>query len=466
MEETFQTTEVRMRSSPTQIVTGSRHRIILIVAVALLFALALAKFIFQDARRLEFPVNDFTTQWVSTIVFMHGKNPYSDNGEYANIWASTRVSPTASLEDYRRILSNYPRIYPPTTPLLIAPLGLLHWRTAVFALSAGSVLLLICALLVMARNLPFSWHDSRKLYFLAFALAMAPLHSGIHTVNLNTLVVACLCAGVGFLSTRPHLSGIAIGIGVCLKPQLAIFFFAYPWLRKKWKIAFSVLVTCVAITAGSLIWLRIHHLEWFTDLRAEISLCSIPPGRCSFDTADLARLQFLNLQPLIFEFTKSPTWTNNLSWALFAILAGISVVLIHFWVSDRNESAGIAIVSILTLLPVYQNTYSGEILLFAIYWAVENWPAKAAKAALLSMLLLLIPPISGLEQEVGFLGRFVNNHNLGTNVFWNGFLMLHRIWIQLFLLLLLFASLYRKPRARIESSHSAAPSTFQYQRAR
>ncbi len=263
--------------------------------------------------------------------------------------------------------------------LLIAPLGFLGWHTAVCTYLFGSTALFILALLVLARRLPLPRLDPRKLYFVAFALAMAPLHSGIHEVNLNTAIVACLLPARVLLSTRPYCSGIAIAIAMCLKPQVGIFFFAYPWLRKKWKTAFAALGACSVVSAGSLVWMKIHHVEWLGDFLNELSRFSSPNIRSSPLATGTGKFQLLNLRVLTFQFTHSPEWSKILAWTLFALLAGVSGFLIISRVSNKNESAGIAMISILTLLPVYQHYYTAEILLFVLYWAIENWRQKAQR---------------------------------------------------------------------------------------
>jgi hypothetical protein len=174
-----------------------------------------------------------------------------------------------------------------------------------------------------------------------------------------------------------------------------------------------------------------------------VAKCATPPGGCSLYPRGTERFQHLNLQTLAFELTSSQKWSSITSWALFAILVGISVYLIRRHVTDSNESAGIAIISVLTLLPFYQNTYSAQILLFVLYWAVENWPAKSAKAAVLCMLPLLVPPLWALARVVGPFIRFIQDHNLSSNLIWNCFVMLNVIWIELVLLLLVFAHLYK-----------------------
>ena len=169
--------------------------------------------------------------------------------------------------------------------------------------------------------------DPRGLYFAAFALAMAPLHSGIHEVNLNTVIIACLCAGAGFMSTRPYCSGVAIALATCLKPQVGIFFFAYPWLRKKWKTAFAALGGCSVVSAGSLVWMKIHHFEWLGVFLNELSRFSSPYRRSSPYAAGTGKFQLLNLQVLTFQFTHNPEWTKILAWTLFALLVRTPVSL-------------------------------------------------------------------------------------------------------------------------------------------
>ena len=416
-------------------------RLVWLLAAALLLALALAKFVYEDALRLEYPVNDLITPWISSQVFLHGKSPYSDTQEYGRIFAAARIPPTARYEDYLDVLSIYPRVYPPTTMLMLVPLGYLDWRTALYVYLIGSSALFIWSLWVLARKIKLPLNDPQRLYFLAFALAMAPLHSSIHESNLNTAAIACLCAGVGLMSTRPYLSGVAIAAGMCLKPQIAVFFFLYPWLRKKWKTALTALAVCAALFACSIVWMGIHHVTWFGDFLAELSQVTSPTGVNDFLDPDLTAFQMVNLKILIFQFTQSLDWSGILTWAIFTLLAGVSVFLILSRVSEHNESSGIAIVSVLTLLPVYQRFYTAEILLFVLYWSFENWRSKGAKSAHWLLLPLLFP-LARMATKNDAVARFTENHNLNSNLIWRGFIMPHVIWIELIILLILLASLY------------------------
>jgi hypothetical protein len=419
------------------------RRFIYFLVVALLLGLALFKFVFEDALRLAYPFNDLTTPWVTTRAFLDGKNPYNDINEFDRIWAATGIPLPASCADYRCILAIYQPTYPPPALELIAPLGWLSWHAAVRAYTAVSSILFVLMLLLLAHQLPLPWRDLRKLYFVAFALAMAPLHSGIHEANLSTLVVAFLCAGVGLLSKRPYGAGIAIAIAMCLKPQVAVFFFAYPWLRKKWKTAMTSLVACGAFFLSSLAWMKMHHVEWFGAFLSQLSQFSAPGGRSSAEAPGPGKFQLLNLQILTYQLTRSREGSAILAWAIFAPLACAAVYLILRHVSDENESAGIAMVAVLTLLPVYQRFYAAEILLFVVYWAVENGNLRGAKAALLIMIPLLFP-FAAMAERTGIAARWIGGHPSALSFLWNDLLLPHVIWIELLLLLILIADLSRR----------------------
>jgi hypothetical protein len=128
---------------------------------------------------------------------------------------------------------------------------------------------------------------------------------------------------------------------------------------------------------------------------------------------------------------------------LFLALAAVSAVLIRSRVSEENEGLGIAVIAVLTLLPVYQLIYTAAILVFVVWWAIENWPLKRAMAALLMTLPLLLPFVA-MTMRISQLAGFVERHHLGSYFLWNAFVMPHVIWIELFLLVILLTDLYSR----------------------
>jgi hypothetical protein len=97
---------------------------------------------------------------------------------------------------------------------------------------------------------------------------------------------------------------------------------------------------------------------------------------------------------------------------------------------------------------VYQQIYTGAILLFVVYWAFQNWPRATAKAAIVLMLPLLFP-LTAMTWQSASLAEFVERHHLSSYFLWNAFVMPHVVWIELFLVAILFTELYgsvAKPR--------------------
>jgi hypothetical protein len=425
----------------------SAYHVLSIVGLVLLFAFAMSRFAY-DAGRLFYPVNDLTPIWVSAKAFVAGRNPYSDYGELERIWATTGAPSAEGCLDYNCILQKYPMGYPPTALPLIALFALVSLSAAVYDYLLGSVALFAITVLMLARRLPPPWSSLRRLYFIAFTLALAPLHAGIHHSNLSTFVVALLCLGVTFMEKRPYVSGTALAISLCLKPQVAFLFFAYPWLRRCWRTVAFELIAVLTISAGSLFWLGVHHVEVIHAYLASLAEFMPPGGHNSFYSPSPTRYSLINLQVLTYQFTRSPVMANLLSWTLFLALAVPSAFLVRSGVSAKNDGLGIAIVSVLTLLPVYQQIYTGAILLFVVYWAFQNWPRATAKAAIVLMLPLLFP-LTAMTWQSASLAEFVERHHLSSYFLWNAFVMPHVVWIELFLVAILFTELYgsvAKPR--------------------
>jgi len=431
------------------------QKIICFIGIALLFGFSVWKFVY-DVRELIHPVNDLIAQWGSSKVFLEGKNPYDDHEDLVRIWETTENN---SFKEYNEayFLAQFPTVYPPTALLLHAPLALLPWRTAVYTNLVGSTVLFVAMILLLAQKLQFPWSNPRKLFFVAFALSLAPLHTGIHQSNISTLTVALLGLGLLNLTKRPYLSGVALAVVVCMKPQVGFLFILYPWLRRKWKTAWTGMAACAMLSAATLLWLRIHGVD---GIRAYLSsmgnMSTLGSSVFSFYAPGPDKFKLVNLQVLVYQFIHDPHASNLITWAVFLILAMVSAYLIYTRVSEKNESIGIATVSVLTLLPVYQRIYTATILIFVLYWAIENWQLKRAKVVPLLMLPLLFPLVA--MTRVGALARFVEEHHLSSNPLWNMAVMPHIIWIELILLAILLTVLYgTKAIARKSVAESATP---------
>lgn len=417
-------------------------------AVAILvFLLALTKFAYQDVARLKLPLNDFTSPWLLSKAFVEGANPYSF-GDVSRIWDIERAR-SGPMRDFEAIFRFYGMIYPPTALPIIAPIAMLHWRAAIFAYLALSTVFLVAMILLLAQRLPSDGNRTRMLCFAAFALALAPIHSGIHESNPSTLTIAFLLLAVVWMGERPYGSGVALALALCLKPQVAFLFFGYPWLRKKWKTALTGLGVYASIFGGSVLWMRVHGVHWIGSYMDDARQWSKLPT-AHFEADGLNTFQQLNLQVLVFQFTHNLKWSDLIAWSIFLVLAAASAYLIWSRVSDEKEATGLALVSVLTLLPVYQRFYTGAILVLVLYWAMENWPNRRAVAAFLLTLPLLLPLAAMIQRSAA--AKRLEAGTMRGEFVWNLFLLPHVIWIELVLIVLLLGWAMKLPAVGVRSA--------------
>ena len=416
------------------------------IAIVVL-AFAAAKFIYQDFARLAFPLNDFTSPWLLSKAFAAGVNPYSF-ADASRTWDVERAR-SGPMPDFAAVFNYYGMVYPPTSFPIIAPFTLLHWKAAVFAYLFISTALLAFVVFLMSRRLRYQGSHARSLCFVAFSLALAPVHSGIHELNLSTFATAFILAAVVWMEDRPHAAGIALALGLCLRPQAAVLFFGYLFLRKKWKTAFTGLGMYVSVLASSVLWMGVHGVHWVGAYREDAKRWSELPT-AHFDAAGVGAFQLLNLQVLAFQFTGDAISAKVIAGTVFAVLAGISIYLICSRLREEHESLGLAIVSVLSLLPVYQRFYAGAILILVLYWAVKNWPDRKAIATFLFTLPLLLPLAAMLQRSA-----FARSLDAGTSraySLWTLVLLPHAIWIELAIIFLLLTAAWNLPRATRRSN--------------
>jgi hypothetical protein len=443
------------------LVAGNRihgaRRAAYLFGLVLLFVFSISRFAY-DFRRLIYPVNDLTPIWISSQAFVAGDNPYIDTPRLERIWSAANIPSVEGCENYDCLLHKYPMGYPPSALPLLAPFALFSWKAAVFTYLVFSTSLFVAAVLLLAQDMALPWTDPRKLYFVAFAFALSPIHAGIHHSNLNTLVIALLVAAFPLLKNKPYMSGIALAISMCLKPQVAFLFFAYPWIRKQWRAAFTALGGAALLTSCSVLWLQWHHVSVFRAYAAALAEFMPPGGINSFYMDSPQKYTMVNLQVLLFQFTHSPKMSNVIAGALFLIAAAAALLLCSK-IAGTNNKIDLALISVLTLLPVYQQIYTAAILTFVVYWAILSLPSKKAVVTLLLMLPLLFPFAARTWTQPAIAG-FVNAHNLGSHFIWNAFIMPHVVWIEVLLVVIMLTSLYNASTASRVRPSEAAPSKW------
>ena len=406
--------------------------------------------------------NDFLSPYIQADAWVRGKDPYCA-GNIVLLWPPedprpdfvAREAADGSLPAKRGI----PSLYPVTSLALLAPLTFLKWTVAETLWIAINTILLLLALVFLIAISGVSWRSLRVQFFLAAALALAPLHTGLATGNPAVLAIA-LTAGAVWADRRHKVivSGILLALAVCLKPTIALAFVLYLVVCRHWRVvavASAVTALIAAVAAG---WLRHERIAWLASYFDNNRKILASGGLADFTSADPLRFNLVNTQVLFYSLFGSVSLAQWLSFFLAAALLAVwlSLSLRHRSSSEEpNRQDGFLEISslfVLSLLPVYHRFYDAGLLLWPLAWTLLM--ADRGRRQLWTM--LAIAPF--FAPGAAFLDRWTEQGRIPQRIahrgWWNMIVMPHEIWslIALSILLLLWMNSKSRPAAGQEPS--------------
>jgi hypothetical protein len=414
-------------------------------------------------------VNDFASPYVSARLWMAHQNPYA-----LSAFFPTWQAAGAPLGPVYANPSNIRSVYPPSSIVAVIPFALLPWPVASKSLLLLSVALYLTALILMASFVTGDWSQPVKPLFLAFGLALAPVHSAIHVSNVACLAASLLFIAIYLILRPPAFSdrnpastafvAALIAYSLCLKPTLAPLILLYLLWARLWRTLVVTLYYGMALSALSLYPLFQRGKDWLIDLRNNIHF-GHTSGSVDVTPANLARFDRLDLQVPLYALTQSRT-------AAFVLAVLITATLLALWfriptavprvpnrVPDTDEHLlRIATLFVIGILPFYQRFYSAILLLIPLLWAFRQLarppqPARSriirttAQAAFATAALFLVNTEVLIQQT-----RLVpaGAHNLPLVA--NAFLGPHLCWLLLCLGCLLLAALSAQSRPKLAPS--------------
>jgi Glycosyltransferase family 87 len=147
--------------------------------------------------------------------------------------------------------------FPPPTALLLLPLARLQPLDALRVLTVGSVLCLICSIILLAKILSCSLVDSTVFVLLSGYAVLGALRLGQPYILVS---LSCIVGYYARLKGRPLLAGICFGLFTPIKyfPVVFLVYFAF---RKEWKVVLggaAAILMVTAVSVGILGW-KIHE---------------------------------------------------------------------------------------------------------------------------------------------------------------------------------------------------------------
>jgi uncharacterized membrane protein len=342
---------------------GDRPRKAALWALLGLLAMSCLYFLFRGPYRALDGLDgeDLTGLYAATLAWIAGNNPYDPQVlADMSVGAGIDLGPAWSL-------------HPPPTFVLLAPLAAMPWAVAEKVSALANILLQLVSIAMVMSLADLRPRQPRGLLFLAFAFALAPFHTAIAEGQLAIAVTALVVASLTAKERqRPLVSGVCIALAAALKPQMGLIFLLLLLVRGQWKALLSAVSALGIIAAVGVTRLAVGGVDWLPTLMSNL-------GDSGVSDPTQPSTQRLNLQALLNVVLpgQDPVVIDVLTYG-----TGVAALAILFLALRRRTDleadlllfAGCAVV---TLLMVYNRSYSATLLVLPLGWAFASFRPRA-----------------------------------------------------------------------------------------
>ncbi len=332
-------------------------------------------------------MEDFKASYYSARCLVQHCDPYRES-EVWRIYQAEGGEPLAA-GAARLLATRY--VYPPTAFSVTLPFAMLKWGPShILWIVLTAVGLVFASFLAWNLGADYSPIVSGALAgFLLANSEMLLVLGNPSGIAISLCVIAVWC----FLRERFVLAGIlCLALSLALKPQDAgpiwlYFLLAGGVYRKR---AMQTLAAAGAISLPAVLWVWSVAPHWWQELQSNI-LELFAPGGIDFPGPAAAGARgLINLQEFIGIFRDDPRIFNLASY-----LVCVPLLIVWALVTLRNRPAprraclALAVISPLSLLPIYHHLYDTKLLLLtvpacAILWVeggLIRWLALLLNAA-------------------------------------------------------------------------------------
>jgi hypothetical protein len=353
--------------------------------ILLCLLLASAEFVVRGpVRTIQYgEFTDFSGMYVASREWVAGGNPYQSS-DFLKTWMASGGEFFVN----RGSEANLRPAYPPSSLPILAPFSFFSWvvaRDLFLFLSVAMFPILLWAVLRLGR---LHWSDNRALLTCAFGLALAPWHAAVAGQSLSAPVVEL--AAIGTALEFEIGGGLLIGLALCLKPQLAVWFLLFDIAKKRWMRIACALSVFAVLTILALVRMPAGWLaSYLENLRYFFAIGDVN----DFTTHNPSRFELLNLQVIFYYLTRIYRLANILSW-----VSGAALIILWARRKFESDSAQLATIVLIGLLPVYQRIYNAGVLVLLLPYAILHWSETKGKVLLGSCGVFLIPGTAILQR--------------------------------------------------------------------
>jgi len=396
------------------------HRLRTIAWIAL--GVAVAYLVWWGIRRGLETSFDLTVGFSAGQAWLHGRNPY-DSAILTDVFASSGGGTDAAQQ-----LDTLLNVYFPTTLPLFVPSGIVDWSEAKLLMLVVNTVASAFVALGLCRVLEWRFSEPRSVLFVAFVLALAPLHTSI-AIGQSAIIATGLIVAAIILdrSGRPVASGIAYGLATAAKVQLGLPFLAYQFWRRRWTSAGTGSLVLAALTLMAVIRMEVATVPWLTSWSTNLQRLSGAGGFNDASPLNPERYSLVNLQYLIGSFGISDDVADVVTYLLVGLAALLFVTLLRVR-PPSDKLLAPAVIATLSLLVTYHRYYDAVILALPIAWAMMVWQTGQRRLAVVALVLcadFILPVQTALHD---FEQRQVLPSAVTDGFLWQSVLMTQHVW--------------------------------------
>jgi len=398
-----------------------KQRTIKLFCLILLFG-SLAEFAARGPLRAVSSSSDFALPYLAARSWRKGENPYNHES-LDKMWRDA-----GGEEKARPVKKVTPSIYPPTTLILIAPLTFWSWNSArsiMLVINIALIFLVIKSLISIAQ---FDEQDWRTTFFWAFAIGLAPLHTGIALGNLAVPSVALTLLAVWAASLKQELlAGLLLALAICLKPHIGgIVWLGYA-LQRRWRICSIAAGISLMLATLAIMRLELSQVDWVSAWRTNYHESLADGGTNNPTASNLSRHHLLNLQWLLHTFLEQRWLVNLLTLGFVGSQVALLCAFNYRRRSRQNSLLFFSAMIVLGLLVTYHRFYDATLLILPLLWSLIALPfMKQAHLSLFLIIPFLVPGAVILKEMIG--SGYLPCH-LELSWWWNIIILPHQVWL-------------------------------------
>ena len=395
---------------------------------------------------------DFSPVYGGARCLLHGCNPY-DSDQWGNSYLQgggpIKFLPPFTMET---------AIYPPSTLLVLSPFALFDFSTArvLWFLLNGSLYIVAVRCALSSRQPSQGWVSTilGSLFLITSGELLATGNPSFFSIPL-IVIGSCLFLRGRYLV----LASFLLILGLAVKPQLGGLIVLYLFTRNIYRrYAFLSMVGALVFLLLGGVTLSSHpqSRNWLPNMRENVS-SSLGAGHVTDPRPEnKIAIGDVNIQTLTSVFFEDAKTYDAVAFGICAVLLILFVIMAAKWMrfDSTLDHHALAVLSVLTLLPVYHRHYDTRLLLLMIPGIAIIFHKRRIMGAIIAAVTVLSTICIQCRVQMLAQSHIVLLEMLKNKIF---FVLLLR---QQNLALILLFCLYLTAVFMIRSSDSAAAKSY------